>query len=156
MYDDSMTLGEARVVMSDNAEKGAPCPCCERLVKLYKRKLHAEMAKFLIKLVVMFKRDKGWHSSREILPSAVKASTDGSYLVYWGLIEKMPSENPAGGKAGMYRPTQSGIDFVENKISVASHIHMLCGKHVGFGKMQVTIVDCLGSRFDYGELMAGG
>jgi len=146
-------LEQARAAMLAESEKGTKCPCCGQTVKLYKRKLHAEMADFLVKLVRKYRNHQRYYSTRELLPDAVKAATDGSYLVKWGLVEKVDSSNTAGGKAGLYRPTPMGVDFVMGRINVVSHIHMLCGVFVGYSDTYVSIKDCLGEDFDYPELM---
>jgi len=150
-----VTLEEARTKMMSMTDKGASCPCCGRLVKLYRRKLHTEMALFLLKLVRAFKEEPRWYSTRELVPSTTKASTDGSYLVHWGLIEREAHENESGAKAGKYRPTEKGIRFAEGEQYVRSHLHLLCGNVVGFGGDVVTIKECLGSKFDYEELKSG-
>jgi hypothetical protein len=151
---ESSTLAQARERMfqgqdlSDNL-----CPCCNQLVKLYKRKLHTEMALFLIKLVKAYQKKPRWYSTRELLPAIAKSATDGAYLTRWGLVEKMPSMNSSGGKAGMYKPTDKGIKFALGQIFVASHVHILCGKTVGFSETTVFIQSCLGKKFNYTELM---
>ena len=149
----NITLEEAKEQMIANAEDGAPCPCCGRLVKLYKRKLHSEMAAFLCRLVGRWLVDPKYYSTRELCPATSKSSTDGSYLVHWGLVEKEPAQNSSGGKAGMYRPTAEGVAFAQRKTSVLSHIHMLCGDVIGFGPKRITIDQALGDKFDYYELM---
>jgi len=148
------TLKSAREKMLSRIERGTKCPCCGRFVKIYKRKLHQEMAIFLIKLVAAYLYKKRYYSTRELLPDAVKAATDGAYLVHWDLVERQPGKNLAGAKAGMYRPTEKGIDFVKNVFMVPSHLHMLCGEPVGFSNDLCSINDCLGDDFNYDDLMA--
>ena len=65
------------------------CPCCTRLVKLYPRKLNSQMARFLCRLARLTREQpkKDWFHVREMMPSgAHKASSDGSYLKYWGFV----------------------------------------------------------------------
>ena len=151
----SKSLAEAIREMREKIEEGTTCPCCGRFVKLYKRKLHAEMAAFLCRLVARWRREQRYYSTRELCPALTKSATDGSYLVHWGLLERepIPNRNEAGGKAGMYRPTDRGIAFVEGRITVASHIHILCGEIVGFSLDNIGAREALGDRFSYDELM---
>lgn len=142
-------------VVSKHAEQGLDCPCCGRYVKLYKRKLHNEMATFLMQLVQQYRSKPRWYSTRELVTSARKASTDGSYLVHWGLIERKSSQNSSGGSCGMYRPTKLGIKFSQNKVSVPSHLHMICGEVAGFSPEHIYIKDCLESPFEFAQLMGG-
>lgn len=150
------TLEEAKDYIRAGAEEGVACPCCGRLVKLYRRKLHAEMALFLIKLYHACKQwpGKAFHT-KNLIKSDTKASTDGSYLVRWGLVERGDSENSAGGKAGTYHITQRGKDFVLGRIRAPKYVHILCGDTMGFSAELVTIQDCLGSKFNYQELLEG-
>jgi len=154
-FDDVALAHARRRVFDGQDEKNNFCPVCEQRVKLYRRKLHTEMALFLIKLVKAYQKEPRWYSTRELLPATSKAATDGAYLTRWGLVEKMPSMNSAGGKAGMYQPTQKGIDFAQGKSMVASHVHIICGKTVGFSETPTFIENCLGRKFNYAELMFG-
>lgn len=149
------TVKEAQDYVKEYAEDGVYCPCCERLVKLYKRKLHSEMAAFLFRLVFAYKTHPRWYSTRELVPGTSKSTTDGSYLVHWDLVQKEPAKNNSGGKAGSYKPTQRGIDFVMGEVVVPSHIHMLCGELVGYSDDYVTFAECIENKFDYDELMKG-
>jgi len=148
---EGMSLAEAKDFVAQKREKGVDCPCCGRLVKLYKRKLHAEMARFLTKLVNAYQREPRYYSTRELLPHAAKAATDGSFLIHWGLIEKLQSKNKSGAKAGMYRPTTEGIEFAQNRRAVASHIFLLVNKFQGFSGSTTFISDVEG--FNFYELM---
>jgi len=148
-------IGQLVEVITDHFEQGIDCPCCGRYVKLYKRKLHNEMATFLMQLVRQYKSEPRWYSTRELVTSARKASTDGSYLVHWGLIERKSSKNSSGATCGMYRPTKLGIKFSQNKVSVPSHLHMICGEVAGFGPDHIYIKDCLESPFEFAQLMGG-
>lgn len=152
--DKGATLAQARERMLSLQEANDNlCPCCHQLVKLYRRKLHTEMALFLIKLTKAYLKNPRWYSTRELLPATAKSATDGAYLTRWGLVEKMPSMNSSGGKAGMYKPTNKGIKFAQGQLYVESHVHILCGKTVGFSETTVFIQSCLGKKFNYTELM---
>lgn len=134
--------------VKNEADKGFNCPCCNRYVKRYRRKLHAEMSSFLCKL---YRADRnaavtgGLFDARDFEPFTAKASTDATYLVHWGLLL-----NP---KTGCYSITQKGKDFVEGRIRVPLKIHMLCGDLEGFSVEDTSIQESLGSRFNINELM---
>ncbi len=147
-----MTLEQAKRQMREKSKKkGSSCPCCGRLVKLYRRKLSAEMSVFLIALcrefvgeLIDIRRMHSWRYQRG----------DFAYLAHWGLVETGGECEPRKRGSAMWRPTQKGIDFVARETLVPSHIHMLCGELLGFAEHQVGIKDTLGSEFDYDELMA--
>ena len=83
LFDDPpLTVVEARILLRDSAGKGTKCPCCGRIVKIYKRRFHAEMGRFLVALVKAYKQHARFYSTRELLPSSVKAATDAAYLVH--------------------------------------------------------------------------
>lgn len=130
------------------ADKGISCPCCGRLVKRYRRKLHTEMALFMLRLYHMDQSfPQQFHSTKILIPATCKASTDGAYLHHWDLAESMD------GKSGYYRITSKGIDFVLGKITVPERIVLLCGDFEGFEGDQITIQQALSNKFSYTQLM---
>ena len=134
--------------VKSEADVGFNCPCCNRYVKRYKRKLHAEMASFLCRLYRADRNavaDGHIFDAREFEPFTAKASTDATYLVHWGLLTTP--------KTGCYKITQKGKAFVEGRIRVPLRIHMLCGDLEGFSVEDTNIKESLGNRFDLNELM---
>ena len=149
------TLKEAQDYIAENSEVGVSCPCCGRFVKLYKRKIHTEMAVFLVKLykAALAGGKHKAYSTRELINTETKASTDGAYLTRWGLITKASEEATASGNVGRYRITSKGLNFVSGIIQVPKRVHILCGETIGFSAEMVFIWDCLGDKFDYDEIM---
>ena len=135
------------------AMRGEPnvvCETCGRPIELYKRPLHAEMARFLVRLVRLWRREQRPYTAREVLGITNKASTDASFLTHWGLVTK-DSQKPS---SGYYSPTPAGIDFVDGKVSVPSHVHLLLKLRCGFAETRTTIQQALETRFDYAKLMS--
>jgi len=129
------------------------CPVCGQFCKLYKRKINSQMAIFLIKLYrAGGGRRREWADVRNILQSAAggKNSSDGTYLVHWGMIESGTRE---GGGAGFWRVTDAGIAFAEHLDDAPKHIYLFNNKFEGFSSERTDIVDSLGDRFNYHELM---
>jgi hypothetical protein len=149
------TLAEAKAEVEAGRDDGIACPCCDQLCKVYVRKLHTEMALFLIKLVRMWREggdDTKMYHIRDLIRAETKASTDGAYLVHWSLlVRSTPQESKTRG--GLYRPTGRGVEFVDDKITVPSHAKIYLNKLVGLTGKPTTIRDALGSKFDYEELM---
>lgn len=139
------------MIVDHGAEEGYSCPTCGRFVKRYRRKLHAEMARFLIKLYRETIKNPGktWFLTRKLYPESIKAATDGSYLVHWGLVER------EDGRSGSYRITRRGKTFAAGDSTVRKKIVMLCGNFEGFDGPRIDIHQALGSKFDYYELMHG-
>jgi hypothetical protein len=130
------------------AKDGVRCPCCQRLVKVYRRKLHREMATFIIHLVRRYQVTGGWTHVRELdAPGTRKSSTDGAYLVHWGLLER--------DRHRRYRPTADGIEFAMDRLHVSRWVDLRNNEPQDFSEDTVSIVEVLGSPFDYEELMRG-
>ena len=51
-------------------------------------------------------------------------------------------------------PTSLGVQFVECSLKVPSHVHLYDNSVVGWSDKMVTVVEALGKRFDYQELMS--
>ena len=140
-----MMLEEARRIVREKAEdnKGTICLCCDKLVKVYRRRLHAEMSLFLFKLYRKHQLYPRFYSMRELYPESNKAASDGSYLVHWELVEKSDAVNSAEAPAGLYKMTDKGISFLHNKEYVASHVHLLNNRVVGWSDKRINVQQSL-------------
>jgi len=162
LYAPRKTLDEARAqTLAAAADGGVVCPCCGRFVRVYRRRLHAEMARFLI---LLYRLDRvipadyhAWHSTREALGDrgGNKASTDATYLVHWGLVERAKAENIAGAPAGSFRLTPLGVAFVERRATAPSHVTLLNNEPAfcAQAEREIGIEAALGKRFSYADLM---
>jgi hypothetical protein len=74
---------------------------------------------------------------------------------FWGLVAEEPGRRPDGGRRGFRRLTERGIAFARNELDVPKYAHVYDGRVLDNDGEYVSILDCLGKRFDYGELMAG-
>lgn len=141
-----LTIDEAKAHVELYRKDGVTCPVCGRLVKEYHRKLHAEMASFLIGLVRKHKAEGGFIHVRELNPKNTrKASTDASYLQHWALVVK--------GDAGYYKPTEDGIDFALGLLTMPKYVHLVNNEVVGWSEEQIDIRSALEDKFNYDELM---
>jgi len=152
-----MTLEEAKRIVREKAEdpKGTICPCCSKLVKVYRRRLHQEMALFLFKLFRRHQLYPRFYTMLELYPESNKAASDGSYLPHWGLVEKSDGVNTADAPAGLYKMTDKGIQFLHNQEYVPSHVHLLNNRVVGWSDSRTNVQQALGIKFKYDELLYG-
>lgn len=156
------TLDEVKNWLSTHMEDGAICAACERVVKVYKRKITSSMAHVLILLAKHYKTNSDWiHVPSFInaagLPPEVSAAVRGDWakLTLWGLlIEKPMTREDGSNRAGYYKVTPEGISFSENKVFMPRHVFIYNRQNVGFSKEHVRIVDVLGDRFNYNELIS--
>lgn len=108
-------LQEAKAWVMAHAGEGAGaiCPICRALVRVYQRRIHREMFRYLFGLYVQHRNKPGqFISSRELLPKQTKASSDGPLLRHWGLLEEQEID---GKGKGRYRITRKGIDWLHGR-----------------------------------------
>jgi hypothetical protein len=150
-----VTLADARRFILAGREDGVQCPCCRRLVRVYKRKLNGGMAVALCRLVVLYQERQEAVHVRELFDPSSKL--DFSQLRFWGLAVTLPKEEGQHGRrSGYWEPTTKGIDFVYGRASAPSHrIHVPGTEEtLAWETKQVHIGDVLPDGFDYDELMA--
>ena len=164
---DTTTIAQAKDWLRLRADKGARCPCCKQYVKIYKRVLGSQMARWLIWLVRTFEqlpeyaptmlanppaplRKIGWVDIRQ---SPVRGG-DYAKLVHWGLVEQKQNNSEKDTKdSGLWRPTFRGIDFVHRRIMVPSHVYLYDNIKLKEEPRKIMIDDALGKKFSYSELM---
>jgi len=155
-------LAEARRLFLKNLDSGAVCPLCRRFTKRYHRKLNAGMARILIAIYRMCKKKNTdcIHVSHVFLERQKNAvAQEYSKLKYWGLLLPIPSEDPKEKKeqrgSGWWRLTAAGKEFVQGVSKVPKYILLVNNEHEGMAGDLISIRDCLGSKFNYDELMKG-
>lgn len=152
MSAEPLTLTDARGWLRDRVDEGAECPCCTQFAKVYRRKINSGMARALITL---------WHKAgRDYvhLNSTVSAiSHEAAQLSWWGLIEQDPEiEREDGGRSSFWRITPLGVAWLHNRCTVPKYARVYNGRVLSMIESEShSIVDALGTRFDYAELMAG-
>jgi len=154
----NVTLREAKDWLRDHLGDGAHCPCCTQFAMVYQRRIHRGMARVLIAM---------WRAAGQewvYLPDLVKSLTgvgrDESFLRFWDLIEESKDQRPDGGRAGWWRVTPLGEQFVKREVTVHQIVNIYDDRRVrprrgapAFQGPQIDIVDALTKRFDYAELM---
>ncbi len=133
---------------------GYTCSCCGLFVKEYHRKINASMCVVLLLLYRSGKRDfthvENW--LKEIGKSSLRA--DYHKLRFYGLIEaKKEQRNDSSNRNGYYKLTGLGLLFCEQKIKVKEVCVIFDNKCQGFDGKEVDIVDALGTKFSYKDLM---
>lgn len=108
-----------------------PCWACGHTRRTYKRTIHREMVKFMRVLATAGVGKVV--DIRKAMPGASKASTDASYLVHWGFVEKP--------RHGCYALTPSGLMFLNEGGRTSKYIYLRNNKVVGFsGVLRVSDV----------------
>src|SRR4051812_42949405 len=101
------TIQIGRDWLRSQLEKGASCPLCGQHAKLYRRKVNAGMAASLVKMYRINKTD--WVH----VPTSIGAkSREEGKLRYWNLVEEQSGKGLHGGRAGYWRVTEFGEQFL--------------------------------------------
>jgi hypothetical protein len=153
---DTATLATARDWLRERIDNGQHCPCCTQFAKVYRRKVTSPMARVLIAM----------HAERVDgtdvfvnLPRLGLSRGDEAKARYWGLIEPMPDtvRDDGSTRTGWWRLTPYGRAFVRNQVKIPKYVRIYDGRCIGYADddAEVSILDALGTRFNYSELMAG-
>jgi hypothetical protein len=151
-FGDDMTLREARDLLRERVGDGETCPCCAQFAKVYRRKISGTMARRLRDFRTAVPAGEFGH-----LPTVLGRGSDGEFakLRYWGLIaEERRLRRDDGGRAGFWKVTQLGEDFIAGRITVPMYAHVYDGRRLSLSGKEVSFVETLGEPFDYSELMA--
>lgn len=151
--DDSWTLGATRDWLRERAERGAKCPCCTQFTKVYRRKVNAAMARALI---LMWKEgDLGRRLYVHVPSIDPTRGGDVAKMEYWGLIEEERAIRIDGGRAGYWRVTRRGEDWIEGKVTIPKYARVYDGKLLSLSGPAVGIHEALGDWFRLDDLMEG-
>lgn len=118
------------------------------------------MARALIAIAAIREREGDrWVHLRE-LPSLQARAGGGDFqkLRHWGLIEGMPKAtdaNDTNPRSGFWRATPDGVDFVRGGVWVPAYKLMFNADVYEDSDEKITIVEAIGTRFDYDEIMSG-
>lgn len=154
------TLAQAIEWLEERLDDGVECPCCGQLAKVYKRKLNSAMA--FVLLLIHRRKGADWvhvpsYINAKVRNPAVAAAVRGDWakLTHWGLLDALEGERPDGSKRiGYYKITTKGRRFANNQLKVSKHVWFYNGGSAErVDDEMVSIVDALGDKFDYSELM---
>lgn len=138
------SLTQAQQWLEYERDNGVHCPCCKQFVKVYNRKLHSGMAVALIHMYNHRNADDKF----DITTHVRTKNGDTAKLREWGLITQ--DEHC---ESGVWKVTELGKQFVTGRVRVPSHGAFYIGTFLVLNGDDITIVDALGSKFDYNELM---
>ena len=155
-------LASAQRWLEARIDEGAHCPCCNQFAKIYKRKLNSAMALWLIWLVRRSARPRDCSGLPESVVSAElwqdirEANVRGgdyAKLQHWGFAEQRPNKDRRKRSSGLWRATVSGRRFALGQTTAPGSVYLYDSEPIGFSRTRTDIVQALGERFDYEELM---
>lgn len=141
-------LAQVRAWLRLKLDDGTRCPACEQFCKVYQRKLNSGMARSLIAMY------RAGGTDFVHIPTEIGArSREEGKLAYWALVEEQKENRPDGGRAGYWRVTDKGEQFVLGLVKVPKYARVYDGRCLELTGDFIVIQDALGDSFDYGELM---
>jgi hypothetical protein len=150
----SDTLTEARASVEAGRVDGITCPCCDQFCREYARSLNSPMARALIACVRRGGAER-WVNIHELpLIQGRRGGGDFAKLVYWELIRQRPKDDDSRARtSGDWMVTDLGVQFACNRVRVRKKARLYNDMLLCFEGEYISIVDALGIRFDYRELM---
>ena len=153
-----ITLAEYREQLMRDAMVGTHCKACDQPAKVYHNKFNSAMARNAIWLYPHFKKhpDDWLEVGKYLVENHNRYDGVHSKLCVYELMEKNKTEEPTTGAkySGLYRMTEKGIAFVEERFRVPEYWTQYNGKVLHFDGDTIGIREALGKHFNYAELMA--
>tara|TARA_R110000787_G_scaffold153516_3_gene267413 strand:- start:7517 stop:7972 length:456 start_codon:yes stop_codon:yes gene_type:complete len=142
------SIAEGKQYLRDNFKTGAVCPCCDKYVKAYKRKLNSGIARSLI---IMHKlgavNGKYIHVQNEFAKLKLRATTmDYAYAEKWSLIKD-------GDDIGTWTLTTKGASFVSNQSLLPDYCLVYNGNVYSWSDNFINIDTALSTKYDYDDMM---
>ena len=152
------------------------CPVCGKKHSLQKRPLNAGMARVMVYFYehnkvcgfnsmawIDISKPKGVsdHLSHLFRAELLHNKADWNKLQHWGLVEIKPKEAPVPDepvdlrKAGIWRLTQHGVDFVKGSREEWAYIRFDNGKPVTHSNLKIDILKALKTPFSLWDVLFG-
>lgn len=140
--------------------EGAHCPTCGRYAKMYRRRIHSNMARQLIALYRIITPEKvvngqlviGYAHTRQV--REICGYSDFTLAKHWGLVQARPNEDdPSIKDTGQWTLTGAGLNFVRGSSTIPKYAYLFDDRLVGFSEDVVSIREALGKKFNYSEVM---
>jgi hypothetical protein len=154
-----LTIEDAKKFIGRNKFDGCKCPCCGRIVKAYKKKLHRGIGGALS--ILYYATGEAWKFVHvDDLTKLSKSYTTPTNLAaakYWGLTTPKSinlSNNISdeeGRDSGYWCLTDLGVNFVQNKVTIRKHKYVLLDSVVKSGGDEVLFTDIMFENFSLAE-----
>ena len=161
LFPNTATLEGAKDRLFQNMDHTSPpriCPCCDQVVKIYRRKLHVTMARGLIWIYRKWFGSGSWVHIAQA-PGQIAHGGDVAKLQFWDLITEQPGKDDGAKRtSGYWMPTATGREFVtNNQYYVPKYIYIYNNNLLQTSTENINIEQALGpeGRFHYQQLMSG-
>ena len=137
------------------ADRSTTCPACQQTVALYRRSIYGSMARWLIWLVRVFRREggEGWFHWRDRGAPKLDGG-DFAKMEAWGLIRPYPhNDDPSKRTSGYWCPERWGCQYGRGFVEVPKVGVFYNGVCRYFSEEKGDIRVALGKKFDFREIM---
>jgi len=143
------TVQEARERILENRLEGSKCPVCGSFVRVYARQISGKMG---ADLIALHNSGPGVRHYSDFIDGH---PGDFAKLRYWGLIRGVENDDPTKRDSGSWELTGAGNSFIHNRLMIPRRLYVFRGTSLGpeDERDEVSIVDVLGVKFNYAELM---
>jgi len=140
-------LSRCRQYIKTHRGAGVVCPCCNKLVKIYARRLTSTFARFLA-LAYKANAARPVHVERfcssNALPSGIAPR-----LGHWGLLAAAADKG-----RGWYRITRAGARFIVDGEAVPAAVYLAPGNELLGTSTETTTIDkALGDKFKIEDIL---
>lgn len=136
------------------------CVECMHTFKYWKRRMSGPAVKALCLLVYYYKRmakpgPLHYDVFLKALQPAAARSAFGNFniLTYWRFVKPLDTDDPSKRSSGFYTPTNSGIQFADNKLKVYSHVITCENTFEAWSGEKVCVYDVLPKGFDWQQFL---
>ena len=146
--DGDATLDEVRAWLWVRIEDGVRCPCCNQFAKIYYRHITGRVVRALVNL---YNRRGNWQRLPPLDPSRGEAAR----MSYWNLIEERPVVREDGGRAGWWRITEKGVEWLNERIFIQEYARVYDSELLALMGSPYWVRDAVKNKFDLRKLMEG-
>lgn len=132
------------------AENKGICPCCNQKIQVWRKSIISTAVASLCQLVRMYDGKPIHHDKFTVLLK----DRNFSQLVLWGLIEPAAPRTATENSAGMWSPTEKGIQFVKGQITIPQYVETYNNNLLSFDGPEIGVIEALRQKFDYNDLLA--
>lgn len=146
---ETVPIHRARRHLAASLIEGTDCVVCGQHAQLYRRKIHATMARQLVRVYKQV-GTQPFHAPTELDTHG----GDFAKLAHWGLIAERAGRRQDGGRVGWWRITKDGEAFVQGRARVPEYVLIYAGEKIGFDGDAVGLLTILGDTFDLRDVVA--
>jgi hypothetical protein len=153
-FTDTDSLGAARAWLRTQLKGGANCPCCTQRAQVYRWSLYSTA----VRALAFYHRLGGTRTfvhTPALRELGHTGQGDAARLRLWGLVEEENVRRPDGGRSGWWRVTQAGEDWLMGLTVIDKYALVYSGRCLGFEGPKVNVLQALGTKFDWNDLMRG-